>query len=145
MSKMGTTRAFATAIFGVAIVAGSVSLAKSTSAAAPAAQRAAKSAAAQQQVKGYLIDVACATGNVAKPKSDFGTKHTRACLRMADCARSGYGVLTPDNKLVKFDAAGNNIAKSIIGNNLRDHDWRVVATGTVTGDTMSLADLELQR
>src|SRR5216684_348528 len=48
-----------------------------------------------------LIDSNCSKKAAADPDS-----HTRECA--LKCQASGYGILTSDKKLVKFDAAGNS-------------------------------------
>ena len=52
--------------------------------------------AADTTVKGYLVDLACAKEDGSK--ADFGAKHTKGCLQMDECEKSGYGVLTEDKK-----------------------------------------------
>ena len=68
--------------------------------------------AADTTVKGYLVDLACAKEDGSK--ADFGAKHTKGCLQMEDCEKSGYGVLTEDKKVIRFDKAGNEQAKKFI-------------------------------
>jgi hypothetical protein len=98
--------------------------------------------AADSTVKGYLVDLSCAKEEGSK--ADFGAKHTKDCLQMPDCVKSGYGVLTADKKVVKFDAAGNEQAKKFIADEKKPKDIRVNVTGTVKGDTMSVSKIELQ-
>lgn len=98
-----------------------------------------------QLVKGHLVDVACARENAESPKADFASKHNKACLQMADCKDSGYAVLTADNKLIKFDAAGNEMAKKFISASNKDADWKVAVIGNVNGDVMSVSSLELEK
>ena len=52
--------------------------------------------AADTTVKGYLVDLACAKEEGRKRTS--AAKHTKGCLQMDDCEKSGYGVLTDDKK-----------------------------------------------
>jgi hypothetical protein len=98
--------------------------------------------AADTTVKGYLVDIACSTEEGSKP--GFGAKHSKDCLQMDDCVKSGYGVLTSDNKVVKFDKAGNEQAKKFIADLKKAKDIRVNVQGTVNGDTMSVSKIELQ-
>lgn len=99
--------------------------------------------AADQEVKGTLVDVACGTAN--GQKDGFGAKHTKKCLQMAQCEKSGYAVLTADKKLIKFDAAGNDSAKKFIADSSKDSDIQVTVSGSVNGDTMSVSKIELQK
>lgn len=101
-------------------------------------------AAQPQTVKGHLVDLACASENAEKPKPNFREKHSKRCLQMPDCAESGYGVLTADDKVIKFDAKGNETAKKFIEGTDHDRDWKVTVTGTVNGDTMTVDTLALQ-
>ena len=79
--------------------------------------------AADQEVKGTLVDVACGTAN--GQKDGFGAKHTKKCLQMDQCEKSGYSVLTADKKIIKFDAAGNDSAKKFIADSNKDNDFQV--------------------
>jgi hypothetical protein len=98
--------------------------------------------AADSTVKGYLVDLSCAAEE--GQKADFGAKHTKDCLQMPDCVKSGYGVLTDDKKVVKLDAAGNAQAKKFIAALKKDKDIKVAVTGAVKGDTVTVTKIELQ-
>lgn len=98
--------------------------------------------AAETTVKGYLVDLSCAAEEGQKP--GFGAKHSKDCLQMDDCAKSGYGVLTDDKKVIKFDKASNEQAKKFISDMKKAKDIRVNVTGTVTGNTMAVNKIELQ-
>lgn len=98
--------------------------------------------AADTTVKGYLVDLACAKEDGQKP--GFGAKHTKDCLQMPDCASAGYGVLTDDKKVIKFDKAGNEQAKKFIAEMKATKDVKVDVTGAVTGDSMTVSKIVLQ-
>jgi hypothetical protein len=98
--------------------------------------------AADTTVGGYLVDIACGTAEGSRP--DFGIKHSKECLKMPDCAQSGYGVLTADKKVIKFDAAGNEQAKKFIADLKKSDDIKVSVTGAVKGDSMTVSKIELQ-
>jgi hypothetical protein len=95
-------------------------------------------------VQGTLVDVACATANAKKPKADFAVKHSKDCLQMPDCAESGYAVLTSDNKIIRFDAKGNELAKAAIDKTKKENDLKVSVTGKVSGDQIAVASLNLE-
>lgn len=99
-------------------------------------------AADASTVKGYLVDLACASEEGQKP--DFGVKHSKDCLQMGECASSGYGVLTDDKKVIRFDKASNEQAKKFIADLKKPKDIKVSVTGTVNGDTMTVSKIELQ-
>lgn len=98
--------------------------------------------AADTTIKGYLVDIACGQEDGSKP--GFGAKHTKECLQMPDCVSSGYGVLTDDKKIIRFDKAGNDQAKKFIDDLKKESDVKVTVTGAVSGDSMTVSKIELQ-
>ena len=98
-----------------------------------------------QTMKGHLVDVSCATDNQTKPKADFRQKHAKSCLQMPECEESGYALLTPDDKVIRFDKDSNEQAKKFIAETNKDKDWGVVVTGTMNADqTLKVASIKLQ-
>src|SRR6185503_2388954 len=95
--------------------------------------------AADTTVKGYLVDLACASEEGQKP--GFGAKHSKMCLQMPECAQSGYGVLTDDKKVIKFDAESNTKAKQFIAGLKKDKDIKVNVTGTVNGERITVSKI----
>jgi hypothetical protein len=98
--------------------------------------------AAETKVQGYLVDLACAAEEGQKP--GFGAKHSKDCLQMPDCVKSGYGVLTDDKKVIKFDKAGNEKAKQFIADLKKAKDIKVNVAGDVNGDNITVTKIELQ-
>jgi hypothetical protein len=98
--------------------------------------------AADTAVKGYLVDVACATEEGSKP--GFGAKHSKGCLQMAECVNSGYAVLTEDVKVIRFDAAGNEKVSKFLETLQKNDNIRVTVTGAVKGDEITVREIELQ-
>jgi hypothetical protein len=98
--------------------------------------------AAETKVQGYLVDLACAAEEGQRP--GFGAKHSKECLQMPDCVKSGYGLLTDDKKVIKFDAASNEKAKQFIADLQKNKDIKVNVTGTVNGDNITVTKIELQ-
>jgi hypothetical protein len=98
--------------------------------------------AADTTVKGYLVDLSCAAEE--GQKAGFGAKHSKDCLQMEECVKSGYGVLTDDKKVIKFDAAGNEQAKKFIAELKKEKDIKVSVSGAVNGDGMTVSKIELQ-
>ena len=99
--------------------------------------------AADTTVKGYLVDLECATSDEGKA-ANFGAEHTKECLQMPDCVKGGYGLLTPDKKIFRFDAVGNDQAKKFIASMKKEKDVKVTVTGVVTGSSMTVNKIELQ-
>jgi hypothetical protein len=97
---------------------------------------------ADTTIKGHLVDLACAAEEGQKP--GFGAKHSKDCLQMEECVKSGYGVLTDDKKVIKFDHASNEQAKKFIAELKQAKDIKVTVTGTLNGDTLSVSKIELQ-
>ena len=98
--------------------------------------------AADTTVKGYLVDLACAKEE--GQKAGFGAKHTKGCLQMDDCEKSGYGVLTDDKKVMRFDKAGNEEAKKFIAAVTKKSDIKVAVDGAVNGESMTVSKITLQ-
>lgn len=98
--------------------------------------------AADTTLKGTLVDLACAREDGNKPT--FGAKHSKDCLQMPDCEKSGYGLMTADKKVIKFDKAGNDQAKKFIAEMKKAKDIQVEVTGAVTGDSMTVSKIVLQ-
>ena len=97
----------------------------------------------KQKVSGYLVDVMC-SAELAEKGAGAAAKHDKECLGMADCVASGYAVLTAENKVIKFDAKGNEEAKKAIAASSKDKDFKVTVSGVVEGDTMAVAALQIE-
>jgi hypothetical protein len=96
-----------------------------------------------ETVNGYLLDVRCATQHAGE--AGFAAKHNKECLLMDKCVKSGYAVLTADNKLIKFDNKGNREALKLIKDTNKDKDWKVTVTGKVTGEKIAVSSIALQQ
>ena len=98
----------------------------------------------KKTIKGYLVDVSCVTERSSE-LGTLGIVHTKRCLQMPDCERSGYAVLTRDRKIIRFDAAGNQQAKQLIAASDRDKDYRIVVSGRVQKESMAVSELHLDQ
>ena len=98
--------------------------------------------AEQKTVTGYLMDKACSADVIKKGEAAMKS-HDVGCASMDDCAQSGYGVITPDNKYITFDAAGNKQATAALKSSKKKTDLRVTVTGDVTGSSMKVASLKM--
>ena len=84
-----------------------------------------------------VVDVNCSKKAAADPDS-----HTRACA--LKCEASGFGIVTKDNRFLKFDAQGNtSIADQLKASDKKDH-LRVDVSGDVEGDTLKVTSVKLQ-
>jgi hypothetical protein len=95
-----------------------------------------------QSVSGYLVDLKCATTRAND--AGFPADHTKECMLMEACVKSGYGVMTADKKLIKFDAAGNAKANALLKATNRDKDWRVTVKGTMKDGVLSVESIAVQ-
>src|SRR5258706_1910670 len=90
---------------------------------------------------GYLIDNSCAA-NHANDKT-FATwikTHGTSCATMDSCEKSGYAVFAND-KLYKFDDAGNTSAEALLKATKSKKGLHVKVEGTVDGDTVKVTKL----
>ena len=90
---------------------------------------------------GYLIDNACAANHATdKTFATWVKTHGTSCATMESCEKSGYAVFA-DNKLYKFDEAGNTSAAELLKNTKSKKGLHVKAEGTVDGDTLKVTKL----
>ena len=105
-------------------------------------------------VQGVLIDKECSPNAETRMVSDpsphleggmlWAYTHTRKCLLMPSCQRTGYGVFTYDTtKFLAFDTVGNQKALALITSTQKQDDMRVEVTGEVQGDKIKVASLKL--
>jgi hypothetical protein len=67
--------------------------------------------------------------------------HTRDCA--LKCAASGYGIVTQDQKFLKFDADGNaKMKEALQASDKKDH-LRVDVSGDVENDTLKVKSIKL--
>jgi hypothetical protein len=99
--------------------------------------------AVPQTVSGYLVDVMCSTKHASEGAA-FGATHDKSCLLMEACVKSGYSIMTTDNRVLKFDPKGNETALALINRTNREGNWRINVTGTVTNDTIAVTNIVLQ-
>ena len=103
-------------------------------------------------IRGILLDAKCSVNAemrmVPTPNPHFeggmlwAYTHTRECLLMPECQRSGYGVYG-DEKFLAFDAAGNQKALTLIQTSKKQDDLMVEVTGEVQGGKIKVASLKL--
>lgn len=83
-----------------------------------------------------VVDANCSKKVAGNPDS-----HPRDCA--LKCQASGYGIITSDQKFLKFDAAGNQqIVTALKTSDKKDH-LRVDVTGDVQGDTLKVTSVKL--
>jgi len=108
--------------------------------------------ASAADIKGVLMDNMCSGKADLRISGATGTlvggrivaeAHTKECLLMPQCQKSGYGVYTSDNKFLKFDEAGNRKALAAIKASTKLDDFEVEVTGEVKDDTIKVATLKI--
>ena len=84
-----------------------------------------------------VVDVNCSKKAAADPDS-----HTRACA--LKCEASGFGILTKDNRFLKFAAQRNtSVVDQLKVSDKKDH-LRADVSGDVEGDTLKVTSVKLQ-
>jgi hypothetical protein len=92
---------------------------------------------------GYLIDISCAVER-RKQEPDLGAKHTKKCLQMPACDRSGFGILVDTtNDLLTFDEDGNRQVRALIAKTNRQADFRITIVGLKDADRIHIKKLKL--
>jgi len=91
-------------------------------------------AAVAASFSGTVVDVMCRGKDLAS--------HTRECA--LTCARTGFGLVTPDGKFLKFDEAGNARTLSALRKATQEKDLKAVVTGDAEGDMIKVQSIALQ-
>jgi hypothetical protein len=87
---------------------------------------------------GHLVDQMCGGGVKDAAKA---AEHSKECALMDHCASSGFGIFA-NGKYVKFDAEGSKKAKALVEKTKKEKDIAIVAEGTLSGDTLTVASLK---
>ena len=90
---------------------------------------------------GYMIDNSCAASHATD--KTFGTwvkTHGTSCAMMEACEKSGYAVFA-DNKLYKFDEAGNTSAADLLKSTKSKKGLHIKVEGTVDGENIKVTKL----
>ena len=95
-----------------------------------------------ETVNGVLMDQRC-SAQVATKGYAGAQAHTRACAMMPPCEASGYVVVTPEGKVLKFDAAGNKQAVAALKATTKKDDLTVTVEGTVSGENIAVQSLKI--
>ena len=80
-------------------------------------------------LRGYLIDNTCWNNRDGKDDQKLLREHTKNCLQMPDCIKSGYAVVTADGQVYPMDAASNASTTQWIAATQRDDNWLVEVKG----------------
>ena len=83
-----------------------------------------------------MIDTQCSTKAKANPDA-----HTKSCALA--CAKSGFGIVDKDGKYLKFDAKGNQEAKSLLESSTKQDHIRVNVSGKKEGDVIHVESVKM--
>ena len=97
----------------------------------------------RETVKGYLVDMVCVKAQSANLK-ELGPNHTRMCLEMPVCGKSGYAVLLPSNEVLAFDEQGNQLVRKLVSSTHRAQNFLIKVVGERKPDQFKLDHIELQ-
>lgn len=93
---------------------------------------------------GYLIDLTCARER-KQGENDLGEKHTKKCMQMPICNRSGFGLLTDNNELLVFDEEGNRKVRLLLQQTSQETHLRAVVAGSKSNDVLKVTKIKLQK
>jgi hypothetical protein len=94
-------------------------------------------AAAETFNNAPVLDVACAKTSSGK------TPDAHSCECALQCQKSGFGIVTSDNKFLKFDSQGNALVLDALKKSKKDYHLSVDVSGDVQGDTLKVTSLKL--
>jgi hypothetical protein len=83
---------------------------------------------------GTVVDVMCKGKDLAS--------HTRQCA--LNCAKSGYGLVLPDGKFMKFDERGNAKTLAALKASTKEKDLKAKVTGELQGELIKVESIEIQ-
>lgn len=98
--------------------------------------------ASAAEIEGVVVDVACSTDTL-KGGQAAALQHDKDCALMAPCVKSGYGVVTSDNKFIKFDADGNTKMLAALKATDKKDNLKIKVSGDVSGDTMTVTSVAI--
>jgi VCBS repeat-containing protein len=78
---------------------------------------------------------------VSKVKAD-PDKHTTQCA--LQCAKGGYGLLTPDGAYLKFDAAGNEKTIAALKATKKTDHLRATVVGDRDGENIEVTSIAIE-
>src|SRR5713226_5563379 len=94
-------------------------------------------------VEGVLMDKMCSAKAMQEGGMKAAAMHKRDCALMPDCVKSGYGVVTSDNKFLALDDAGNKKAEAALKASKKTDNVRVKITGETSGDSIQVKSLRI--
>jgi hypothetical protein len=93
-------------------------------------------AAAEDWSNVAMLDTQCSTKAKANPDA-----HTKSCALA--CAKSGFGIVDKDGNYLKFDAKGNQEARSLLQSSSKEDHIRVNVSGKKEGDVIHVESVKM--
>jgi len=89
-------------------------------------------------VTGYLIDNSCedSAKDAARAKT-----HSTSCALMDNCAKSGFSVVTEDNKRYKLSDKGEGMAADLLKNTKTTKGVKVTVEGNYNGTELDVTKI----
>jgi len=100
-------------------------------------------AAPAAELEGVLMDKMCSMKALQEGGQKAALMHTRDCALMPDCVKSGYGLVTADDKFLAFDAEGSQKAQKALRSSKKKDNIRVKVSGEQRGDTIQVNSLKI--
>ena len=91
---------------------------------------------------GYLVDVSCSRDR-SHDLLKLGQTHTRKCLLMPDCRKSGYGIVTGSGEFIRFDQKGNADTEALITKLSNDTPLKIAVWGRLQNGVIAVKRLKL--
>lgn len=94
------------------------------------------------QVKGYVIDVACVRKNSRGELMEKAQNHSKECALMGHCVESGYGLVSEDDRLALLDPKATRKAVDVIEDSEKREGIRLRVTREERDGTMESTTVE---
>ncbi len=94
-------------------------------------------------LRGHLIDMSCWNDHDGKDDQKMLREHTKNCLQMPDCIKSGYAIVTSEGKVYPMDAASNASTTQWIAATQRDDNWLVEVKGHLLDGKLNVKKIQL--
>jgi hypothetical protein len=98
--------------------------------------------ASAAEFEGVLMDQACAADS-AKDGQKAALKHDKDCALMAACVKSGYGIITSDDKYIKFDQGSTDKVVAALKKTDKADGLKVKVAGQLNGDTITVSSIKV--
>lgn len=96
-------------------------------------------------LRGHLIDNACWSENDHKDDQKFLREHSKDCLQMPDCIKSGYSIVTAQGKVYPMDTASNASTTAWIEATKRDDNFLVDVKGHLRAGKLNVKKIQLAK